>query len=110
MTAGPCLCGDPVCGRCFPTNGRRFLSADLADVVAAWAVESSRNGPSPDLTFLAAVDVAWLLELTIQAVRVNTHGRAGRDLDGAIDSALAGRLVDLIRQADEDADVAGAEK
>jgi hypothetical protein len=78
--------------------------------VAAWAVALARNGPAPDLDALAAVDVAWLVELTIQAVRAKTFGTAGRGLDAALDSELAGRIVDLIRELEIDAEVTAAER
>lgn len=108
--AGPCLCGDPLCGRCFPQERRRFVLQDLSDAVAAWAYgQASPAGPS-SLDALDAADVASLIELAIQAVRVKTFGRPGRELDAALDSELAGRIVDLIRDTDTDEAVRAAER
>jgi hypothetical protein len=56
------------------------------------------------------VDVAWLVELTIQAVQAKTTRKDRDNLDGHLDSRLAGRIVDLIRQVDLDAEVAAAER
>jgi hypothetical protein len=86
------------------------MPADLADLVAVWAVGLARNEPAPDLSILAAVDVAWLIELTIQAVRAKDTRKDQEELDGHLDSHLAGVIVDLVRQTDLDAEVAGAEK
>ena len=107
---GPCLCGDPECGRCFPRSGRRFSPGDLADVLAAYSVALARNAPAPNLDVLAPVDVAWLVELTVRAVQAKNTRRDRDALDEHLDSRLAGQIVDLVRQADLDADVAEAER
>ena len=107
---GPCLCGDPECGRCFPGHRGRFSPGDLADVLAAYSVALARNAPAPNLDALAPVDVAWLVELTIRAVQAKNTRRDRDAVDGSLDSLLAGKIVDLVRQADLDADVAAAER
>lgn len=109
---GPCLCGDPECGRCFPGGQRRFVAVDLADAVAAWSYTLGAKAGPADLSALSPSDVADLVELTIHAVRAKLAGgrRKILDTERALDSELAQRAFDLIRDFDHAEAVRAAER
>lgn len=108
---GPCLCGDPECGRCFPNPRPVFHVQDLADVLAAWAY---RRGTvrETNLDALDAADVAILIEAAVQAVQVKIRRgkRPTAQVEAALDSRLAQRIFDLIQDDATEQDVAGAER
>lgn len=108
---GPCLCGDPECVRCFGSRPV-FHVQNLADVTAAWMYTlGGKTGPVA-LDGLAPVDVANLIELTIHATRAKLAGgnRAILTTERELDSELAQRVFDLIREHDIDAAVRAAER
>lgn len=108
---GPCLCGDPECGRCFPGRRPVFHVQDLADALAAWAY---RRGTvrETNLASLDPADVAILVEAAIQAVhaKIRSGKRPTAQVEQALDSRLAQRIFDLIQDELTDQDVAAAER
>lgn len=98
---GPCLCGDPACGRCFPSGQPVFRVQDLIDTIAAWAYRHAAGDQAATLKELDAVDVAWIVELAIAGMRRKLQTRDGiLAVERAFDSALAERIFDLVREYD----------
>lgn len=109
---GPCLCGDPECGRCFPRGRSRFSPGDLADLVTDFQIALTSPGPGPDLKALSPLDTAGLVELAIAAIlaKLASGRQAVQATEQALDSELAQRIFDVVRDWDQDRDVAAAER